>query len=114
MPSKLTPLTDHVLVKDILLPKRTAGGIHLPLPSTAHGGLIQSVRPYQLGFIVQKGPEKKIKEVPETGAVVIYCNTAGLMVDTDESTPRLRFIKAQEILAEIEDYEPEKDSASFI
>ena len=113
--STITPRKNHVLVKDINLPKRTRGGLHLPLASVAHGGEIQSIRPYQLGLVISKGKmDKRLQDVPAMGSVVIYCNTAGKITDTEEGVVLTRFIHGDEILAEIPDYDPEQDAASFI
>ena len=111
---KLTPLPNHAYVRDIKLPQRSRGGIHLPLPSVAHGGTIQSVRPYQLGLLISKGPSIKpgTKDTPKVGAVIVYSNTAGRAAEREGSVPTFRIIKQEEILLEIENYEA--DELAFI
>ena len=106
----LTPLPNHAYVRDIKLPQRTRGGIHLPLPSVAHGGTIQSVRPYQLGLLISKGKSTKpvTQDTPKVGAVIVYSNTAGRAAEREGLTPTFRVINQEEILCEILNYDAEE------
>ena len=114
MAGTITPRKNHLLVRDIHLPQRTASGLHLPDPSTSHGGTIQSARDYAIAMVIAQGKmDKYHNDSPTNGSVVLILNVAGKRHEVESETATFRFIHADEVLAEIDDYDP-ADALKFI